>query len=91
MRQAASGSAVSVKVQGHASAEGTEAMNRVLSFLHAAEVKRVLVEMADKLRIERVSFETGGRGESKPAGAGNMPEARSRNRRVEVGVCQASS
>lgn len=88
---AASNGPVLVSFVGHASAEGSEDMNEVLAFLRAAEVKWVFTEISQKLGISSVTFQVKGRGEKQPAVAGNSAEARKRNRRVEVGVCQASS
>lgn len=88
---AAANGTVVISLLGHASAEGPEDMNRVLSFLRAAEVKWVFAEIAEKLGIKSVNYQIRGAGETQPVAAGVSDEARRRNRRVEVAVSATGS
>jgi len=84
---AAASGPVSIALQGHASADGPEDANRVLSFLRAAAVRWVFNEVAEKLGIKAVRYQLKGAGETLPVAAGDSVDTRRRNRRVEIAVC----
>jgi outer membrane protein OmpA-like peptidoglycan-associated protein len=71
-----------VQVYGHTDDIGTEAYNQDLSERRARTVRNYLVEAG----IDREIVSTKGFGKSNPLVAGNSPEARATNRRVEVAI-----
>jgi outer membrane protein OmpA-like peptidoglycan-associated protein len=72
-----------IQVMGFASADGTEAKNRVLSERRADAVKRYLAEHDIPLHRMINPF---GFGELKPVAENNTREGRQQNRRVEVAI-----
>jgi OmpA-OmpF porin, OOP family len=72
-----------IQVTGYASADGTEAKNRVLSERRADAVRRYLAEHDIPLHRMINPF---GFGELKPVAENNTREGRKQNRRVEVAI-----
>src|SRR5262252_4710070 len=72
-----------IQVTGYASADGTDAANRVLSEHRADAVKRYLAEHDIPLHRMINPF---GFGELKPVAENNTREGRKQNRRVEVAI-----
>lgn len=70
------------RLEGHASAEGTEAYNQGLSERRAASVKKYLVDKG----ISSGNVETVGFGETQPIASNDTEAGRSRNRRVEIKI-----
>jgi outer membrane protein OmpA-like peptidoglycan-associated protein len=72
----------SIKVHGHTDDVGSEAYNRELSERRAQAVRNYLVEAG----IGSSVITTNGYGKSKPLVTAKTPEARAKNRRVEVEI-----
>jgi outer membrane protein OmpA-like peptidoglycan-associated protein len=72
----------SIKVHGHTDDVGSDAYNRELSEKRAQAVRDYLVEAG----IGREIITTKGYGKSKPLVTAKTPEARAKNRRVEVEI-----
>lgn len=72
----------SITVYGHTDDVGSEAYNQELSERRAQAVRNYLVEAG----IGREIIATKGFGKTKPLVAGRTPEARTKNRRVEVEI-----
>ncbi|AFD08480.1 OmpA family protein [Solitalea canadensis] len=66
-------------LEGHASAEGTEAYNMDLSKRRATSVKKALV----KAGVKSGNITTKGYGETRPVASNDTEEGRQKNRRVE--------
>jgi outer membrane protein OmpA-like peptidoglycan-associated protein len=73
-----------IQVTGYASADGTEAANRVLSEHRAEAVKRYLAETHD-IPLFRI-ITPFGFGEAKPVADNSTRDGRKQNRRVEVAI-----
>ena len=73
-----------IQVTGFASADGTEARNRILSERRAEAVKRYLAENHD-IPLYRM-INPFGFGEAKPVADNDTREGRKQNRRVEVAI-----
>ncbi|UKJ08117.1 OmpA family protein [Solitalea lacus] len=69
-------------LEGHASAEGTEAYNVDLSKRRASSVKKALV----KAGVKSGNITTKGYGETRPVASNDTEEGRQKNRRVEFKV-----
>jgi outer membrane protein OmpA-like peptidoglycan-associated protein len=72
----------SIKVHGHTDDVGSDAYNQELSERRAQAVRDYLVEAG----IDRQIITTKGYGKSKPLLAAKTPDARAKNRRVEVEI-----
>ena len=71
---------IRVRIEGHASSEGTERYNIQLSNTRALTVARFLVDQGiSESRVETVAY-----GESRPIADNSTEEGRQRNRRVEL-------
>lgn len=75
----------SIQVYGHTDDVGTIEYNQELSERRAAAVRRYLVEAG----LEEDRIQSKGFGKSAPLVEGTTPEARQRNRRVEIAVVHA--
>jgi outer membrane protein OmpA-like peptidoglycan-associated protein len=71
-----------VQIYGHTDDVGTDAYNQALSERRAAAVREYLVSAG----IDPAIVSVRGFGKSNPLVAGNTPEIRARNRRVEIGI-----
>ena len=70
---------IRVRIEGHASSEGTERYNIQLSNTRALTVARFLVDQGiSESRVKTVAY-----GESRPIADNSMDEGRQPNRRVE--------
>ena len=69
-----------VTIEGHASSDGSESYNQILSEKRAAAVKQSLVEKG--INADRLS--TVGYGETKPIEPNNTTKGRAKNRRVQL-------
>ena len=69
-----------VTIEGHASSDGSESYNQMLSEKRAAAVKQSLVEKG--INADRLS--TVGYGETKPIEPNNTTKGRAKNRRVQL-------
>ena len=69
-----------VTIEGHASSDGSEPYNQILSEKRAAAVKQSLVEKG--INADRLS--TVGYGETKPIEPNNTTKGRAKNRRVQL-------
>jgi outer membrane protein OmpA-like peptidoglycan-associated protein len=74
-----------VSVNGHTDDVGTEEYNQKLSLRRAQSVRDYLVEAGVSPDIITVN----GKGKSEPLVKGTSPEARAKNRRVEIGIVNA--
>ncbi|SMO58686.1 OmpA family protein [Solitalea koreensis] len=72
-------SGAKVSIEGHASAEGTEAYNMNLSKRRANSAKKALI----KAGVSKSNLTTVGYGESRPVASNDTEEGRQKNRRVE--------
>ena len=72
----------SVIVEGHTDSDGPEAFNEVLSTRRADAVYRRLVSLG----VESTRLQAVGYGASRPLVAGDDPEAKRQNRRIELNI-----
>ena len=71
-----------IYVYGHTDDIGSDSYNLELSGRRAQSVRDYIVEVG----VDSVLIETKGFGKTKPLVAGTSPQARARNRRVEIGI-----
>jgi outer membrane protein OmpA-like peptidoglycan-associated protein len=77
-------SALTVRVEGHTDALGSDAYNQSLSQRRAESVKKYLVDKG----ISSSRIEAKGLGESMPVASNDTAEGREQNRRVEIKVLE---
>jgi outer membrane protein OmpA-like peptidoglycan-associated protein len=76
---------LAIRIEGHASAEGTEEYNLDLSDRRARSVRRHLVERGS---VEEGRLTSQGYGEMRPVATNDDEAGRSRNRRVEFAITE---